>query len=616
MDRYLELLGILDDAEQIAALTDDELRDHRTELLGIAESVLAGSVTPPEGSTVVDVLSQIADYAAPDDGGITYVLGVREAENTAREAAIAEQRSRLGLVTEEAPAEPAPEPAPVAPEAPAPALAAAPVASEPAPAPTPAAPAEPAAAPAPTAVPAPAAAPAAPLPALSELAASTPAPRVSVGEDRIMLNDGEFTDFDGLVKATIDKIDRFANMSGPGSEFVPLGRIKIEYPEDQKFHPHDINQKLAQLVDGASDPRRWTVEALTAAGVHEPEALLASGGFCAPAEPDYDIPQIAGMQRPVRDGLPRRGMDRGQVTVVQPPKLSDVASSTAQTAGSAISVWTNTVDTTPGGTTKPVQTLACPTPKTVALQAIVEQEQIGNFEARAFPELIKTVMANNAAAWARRAESQLLAQIDTNSTAVTSSQVLGGTADYLGALSRLASAVRNRNRMDPNAKLRLFLPRWGVDFFAADASQMHAGGGNTGFERFTVGEAEVRAWLGSRNVNITFYEDQSDAGGAAAQIFGAQGATPIRHWPPGAANNPNLVSFLFPEGAFTVGDGGTLDLGIVRDSTLNNTNDYRFFSESWEAIVPKVIEAYKWTASVCATGAGAIDITNACLGSS
>ena len=92
MDRLAELLGVLDDSEQIAALTDDELREYRTELLSIAEAVLSGTQTPAEGSTVVDVLSQIADYAAPEDGGITYILGVRETEAAAEAAAAPSSR--------------------------------------------------------------------------------------------------------------------------------------------------------------------------------------------------------------------------------------------------------------------------------------------------------------------------------------------------------------------------------------------------------------------------------------------------------------------------------------------------------------------------------------------
>jgi hypothetical protein len=39
--------------------------------------------------------------------------------------------------------------------------------------------------------------------------------------------------------------------------------------------------------------------------------------------------------------------------------------------------------------------------------------------------------------------------------------------------------------------------------------------------------------------------------------------------------------------------------------------DYRFFTESWEAILPRVIESLAVTSTVCANGTGAIDVTSA-----
>jgi hypothetical protein len=457
------------------------------------------------------------------------------------------------------------------------------------------------------------------LPSTSDMAAASPGPVVTGGAARIeRMADRTITDFDGLIGDVQEALQHLEGIGGDyPTERLAVGRIKLDFPDERFLRAGDdasANAKVTALVADAWRPENWTPGGLAARGVSNPEALVASGGFCAPAMPDYGVPQISGMQRPVKDGLGGVGMDRGQVTIVQPPRLVDVATSATQTAGSAVSVWTNAIDTTPGGTTKPFQTMACPNPVTVALQAIVEQIKIGNFNARAFPEQVAAVMANTASAWARRAESQLLAQIDTNSTAVTVPQVLGGTADYFAALSRLASAVRNRNRMDPNAKLRCLVPRWFVDFVAADIAKTHAG---DGLERFTVGEADVRAMFASRNVNVTFYEDQSDRGAAVAQIFGAQGATALRHWPPGGGvATAQVVWFLFPEGTHTVGDGGTLELGIVRDSTLNLTNDYAFFTESFEAIIPKVIESWKVTSNLCDTGAGAIDITDACAGTS
>jgi hypothetical protein len=61
---------------------------------------------------------------------------------------------------------------------------------------------------------------------------------------------------------------------------------------------------------------------------------------------------------------------------------------------------------------------------------------------------------------------------------------------------------------------------------------------------------------------------------------------------------------LFPEGAFIHVDGGTLELGLVRDSTLNSTNDFQFFGESFEnvALLAPAQAALWVTSTVCPSG--------------
>jgi hypothetical protein len=43
-------------------------------------------------------------------------------------------------------------------------------------------------------------------------------------------------------------------------------------------------------------------------------------------------------------------------------------------------------------------------------------------------------------------------------------------------------------------------------------------------------------------------------------------------------------------GAVVMLDGGTLDLGIVRDSQLNGTNDLQIFQEEWLGLCNRGIE--------------------------
>ena len=61
---------------------------------------------------------------------------------------------------------------------------------------------------------------------------------------------------------------------------------------------------------------------------------------------------------------------------------------------------------------------------------------------------------------------------------------------------------------------------------------------------------------------------------------------------------------LFPEGTFLHLDGGTLELGIVRDSTLNSTNDYQVFGETFENVARiGPTQAARWLSlDICPVG--------------
>ncbi|HEU5301945.1 MAG TPA: major capsid protein [Acidimicrobiia bacterium] len=108
-----------------------------------------------------------------------------------------------------------------------------------------------------------------------------------------------------------------------------------------------------------------------------------------------------------------------------------------------------------------------------------------------------------------------------------------------------------------------------------------------------VANAQVRAWLEARNVAATFFVD-SETG--AGQVFGAQGPTDLRNWP------SDVHWYLYPEGSFLFLDGGTLDLGLVRDSTLNDTNDFQVFAETFEAVAFVGVESLAVTSTVCPNG--------------
>jgi hypothetical protein len=103
---------------------------------------------------------------------------------------------------------------------------------------------------------------------------------------------------------------------------------------------------------------------------------------------------------------------------------------------------------------------------------------------------------------------------------------------------------------------------------------------------------EIDGYIASRNVNLTASLDQN--------VSGAQSGS--------AALNEFADSFtwyLFSEGSFLFLDGGTLDLGIIRDSSLVGTNDYKMFVETFEGIAFIGIEALKITSTISVNGVAA-----------
>lgn len=63
-----------------------------------------------------------------------------------------------------------------------------------------------------------------------------------------------------------------------------------------------------------------------------------------------------------------------------------------------------------------------------------------------------------------------------------------------------------------------------------------------------------------------------------------------------------IDSLLFPSGSWLFLDGGSLDLGLVRDSELNSRNQYRQFSETFEGAAFRGVESLRLAMTVKPTG--------------
>ena len=356
------------------------------------------------------------------------------------------------------------------------------------------------------------------------------------------------------------RIHALRRVNGGDGEQHIVASIATQYPEARTL-----------TTDAESN---WAkVQAVTG-----PEALVASGGHSAPFEVKYDIFGLGTTARPLRDALPKFQADRGGIRFVTPPVLSSYAN--------AVGIWTAANDSaeTPNPAAKLSLTVTAAGENTVATDAVTLQLQFGNLMTRAYPELIARHNELGLVQHAREAEGQILTRLTALSTAVTSTSLIGVARDFLVQLGRAAANYRGRHRLEADAPLRVIAPYWIKDAMVADLA-IAAPGDNT-----LNAAAEIDAYIASRNINITYHIDSfSDAQGAAAMNEFAD----------------TFVWYMFAEGTFLFLDGGTLDLGVIRDSTLVGTNDYKMFVETFEGVAKVGVESLVVTSTISVNGVAA-----------
>lgn len=369
------------------------------------------------------------------------------------------------------------------------------------------------------------------------------------------------SDMDEVAQAMVKRIHSVRHVNGGDGEQHIVASISVEYPEDRVLTA-DAESNWAKIQN-----------------VVGPEALVAAGGHQAPFEVKYDIFGFGTTARPVRDALPRFQADRGGIRYILPPVLADY--------DNAVGVWTaaNDAAQTPSPSAKASLTVAAATETTVATDAVTLQMQFGNLVTRAYPELVARHNELGLIQHAREAEQYLLSKIAAGSTAVTTSSLMGFARDFLVQVGRAAAAYRSRHRLESDASLRVIAPSWIKDAMVADLTLQMPGDDKLN------AVSEIDGYLASRGVVVSYSLDQN--------IYGAQGA--------GALNEfaDSFTWYLFAEGTFLFLDGGTLDIGIIRDSSLVGTNDYKMFLETFEGVAKVGIESLAITSTIAVNGVAA-----------
>ena len=276
--------------------------------------------------------------------------------------------------------------------------------------------------------------------------------------------------------------------------------------------------------------------------VTAPSALTASG-WCAPSNNLYTLFGLEG-----NDGLvdlPTVQVTRGGLNVPGFISIGD-----AEDAGG---LWTWTEDSKDEEETKECVEIPCPEFTDYRLVAEGICVTAGNLTDRAFPELTQRYVGLVLSAHLHRVSAAIINDIDGSAAAVTMNAVDSSAAgSILHAIDVQVEDYRSQYRMSVGSTLEAIFPLWTKALVRADLAFRQ------GVALTNVTDADVDAHFAARKVRAQFVHDyQPMYTGAAAQAF-AQ----------------TLDFLLYPAGGYVRGDGGVIDLGVVRDSVLNATNDY------------------------------------------
>ncbi len=322
--------------------------------------------------------------------------------------------------------------------------------------------------------------------------------------------------------------------------------------------------------------------------------LVASGAQCTPQTQLYDFFRLAEPIQDVENALPTVQAPRGGIRYIQ-------ANCEIQGAG-AVGLWGSEAGGPPPALDpetdeKPCDTVTCPTVAEVLVEAVTQCTIFDNLQYRTFPELIENFLEDVAVQFTLKKQTYYLDAIDTASTQTVGIGSYGAARSMIYDLTVAAVAYRKRHHMPRGARLSVLIPDWAVDVVKADLFN----DGDSGLDYLNVPDSAIVQAFASRNLDVTFYYDDPTSVAGSNPLTTAQAGlgAELNDYPCVAS------SYLYAPGTFIKLDGGSLDVGLVRDHALNKTNDFAMFMEEWIGIAMLGCESVRIDSTVVPSGARA-----------
>lgn len=318
------------------------------------------------------------------------------------------------------------------------------------------------------------------------------------------------------------------------------------------------------------------------------DSLVAAGGWCAPSETRYDFFNIA-----CEDGmidLPTIGVQRGGITWPVSPSLADVYTGTFTNATNPW-LWTEQDDilAATGSPTKPCVRVPCADFDEERLECYGICLTAGNLTDYAFPEATRNYLSLLLSAHFHAMNARYISQMVTLSTstiAIPTGSCRAISSDLPDYVGLAAQDYRTRYGMCDDDVLEVVLPRWARDAIRSDLSR------RTGVDPTNFSNADIDNLFTTRRVRIQWVSDWQVR--TAGQPGGSSALTA---WP------DSLEFLIYAAGTFVRGNGLTLDLGVVRDSVLNETNDHTAaWTEECHLIAMMGHQSRRYSLPVCVGG--------------
>lgn len=318
--------------------------------------------------------------------------------------------------------------------------------------------------------------------------------------------------------------------------------------------------------------------------------LVASGAQCTPQTQLYDFFRLAEPIQDVENCIPTVQAPRGGIRYIQ-------ANCAIQGAG-AVGIWgPSGIDPTDVESEKPCARVTCPDIAEVLVEAVTQCTIFDNLQYRTFPELIENFLEDVAVQFTLKKQRYYLDAIDTASTLTVGIGSYGASRSLIYDLTVAANAYRKRHHMPRGARLQVMMPDWTVDVIKADLLN----DGDLGLNFMNVPDSFVVEALASRNLDVCFYYDDptSTMGDNTLTVAQAGAGAALNDYPCVAS------SYIYAPGTFVKLDGGSLDVGLVRDHSLNKTNDFAMFMEEWIGLAQLGCESVRIDSTVVPSGARA-----------